>query len=134
MTEELRKTQKIGLSNSDEKNSGLELEQGQIINSRYRIIENIGSGGFGTVFRATDLLLNKDVALKFLDPEIRDNQKKFIRVQREINTSQKISDERDVKIFGIEYMDNTPFLTMEFIKGVNLKTFIKRKQSLVNNK
>ncbi len=77
MTEELRKTQKIGLSNSDEKNSGLELEQGQIINSRYRIIENIGSGGFGTVFRATDLLLNKDVALKFLDPEIRDNKKKI---------------------------------------------------------
>ncbi len=130
MTEELRKTQKIGLSNSDGKNSGLELEQGQIINSRYRIIENIGSGGFGTVFRATDLLLNKDVALKFLDPEIRDNKKKFIRVQREINTSQKISDERVVKIFGIEYMNDTPFLIMEFIKGVNLKTFINKKKFL----
>ncbi|MCK5220493.1 MAG: serine/threonine protein kinase, partial [Candidatus Aminicenantes bacterium] len=56
--------------------------------------------------------------------------KKFIRVQREINTSQKISDERVVKIFGIEYMNNTPFLIMEFIKGVNLKTFVNKKRFL----
>jgi len=130
MMEELRKTEKIGSDDADIGNSGFGLNPGQIINSRYKIKENIGSGGFGIVFRATDLLLNKDVALKFLDPDIRDDQKKFIRVQREINTSQKISDERVVKIFGIEYMNNTPFLIMEFIKGVNLKMFINEQKLL----
>ncbi len=130
MKEEIRETKKIRSDIYIKKNHALTFSEDQIINSRYRIIEKIGSGGFGSVFRATDILLKKDVALKFLDPGIRENHKKFIRVQREINISQKISDERIVKIFGIDFMDNTPFLIMEFIEGTNLKTFIKKNRLL----
>ncbi len=124
MTEELRKTKRIGSKIIGSRNLLPEFESGELINSRYMIVENIGSGGFGSVFRATDIFLNKDVALKFLDPEIKDDLKKFIRVKREINISQKITDERIVKIFGIEYMDDIPFIVMEFIEGDNLKTVL----------
>ncbi|MEN8222053.1 MAG: protein kinase [Acidobacteriota bacterium] len=130
MRDNLQKTKKINSKNIEIRTNTTGIIRGQIINSRYRIIENIGSGGFGNVFRAEDILLKKDVALKFLDSGIRKDRKKFIRVKREINTSQKISDERIVKIFDLDYINDTPFLIMEYIKGENFKKYLKRKGPL----
>ncbi|MEN8153325.1 MAG: serine/threonine-protein kinase [Acidobacteriota bacterium] len=96
-----------------------------LLNNRYEIIEKIGEGGFGTIFKASDKLLKKDVALKFLDPAIINDEKKSLRVKREVNTSQKISDGRVVKIFSLEYYNEIPFLVMEFVDGKSLKELIE---------
>lgn len=125
MSKKVRKT----LPGSDIISSNMDnfrgLHDGIKINKRFEIKEKLGAGGFGKVFKAFDTLLKKDVALKFLDPAIVKDEKKFLRVKREINTSQKISDERVVKIFSLEYFETIPFLVMEFVEGQSLKELIE---------
>ena len=104
---------------------------GERIRGRYEILEKIGSGGFGAVFRARDLTLKKKVALKFLYPGVTANKKKFHRVRREINVSQKISDPRITRIFSLEGLENRRreqwFLVMELVEGRSLKDRLARR-------
>jgi len=104
-----------------------ELKDGFIINKRYKIIKQIGRGGFGVVYEAEDLLLSTKVALKFINPDYLSDQKKFLRIKREINISRKITDKRIVKIFSIESIKGVFFLVMELLKGQTLKEIIKAK-------
>ena len=101
-----------------------------VILDRYKIIRKIGKGGFGAVFEAFDLTLNKNVALKFLDPGITKNKQKFIRVKREINISQKITDEKIIKIFSLEKWRTYHFFVMELVEGKNLKQILSEKGRL----
>jgi serine/threonine protein kinase/tetratricopeptide (TPR) repeat protein len=106
------------------------LEPGTIINNKYRIDDLIGEGGFGIVFRAFDLELKMEVALKFLAPQNTNDSRKFIRVQREIKISRRISDNRLVRIFSLEKWHSIYFLVMEYIKGSTLKALIQEKGRL----
>ncbi len=91
------------------------------INSRYKLMEELGSGGFGVVYKANDSILDKDVAIKFLNPDFINSEKKFHRVKREINISQKITDKRIVKIFSLEKFEEVHFLVMEYVEGRSLR-------------
>gem|GEM_PF-3734048 len=101
------------------------LQPGAIVNGRYRVERLIGRGGFGMVFLARDLTLKAPVALKFFDPQSLREQKKFLRVQREINLSRRISDPRIVKIFSLETWSGIWFMAMELVEGQNLKERLK---------
>jgi len=107
-----------------------EIEPGILINNRYKILEKIGTGGFGIVYRAKDIVLDTILAIKFLNPHLISSSKKFTRVKREINISRKISDERLVKIFSLEKWKNIYFLSMEYVEGRNLKEIVKEKGEL----
>ena len=98
-----------------------------MINDRYRLEKLIGQGGFGIVFEALDVTLNSRVAVKFLNPRLTGNEKKFLRVQREINLSRKISDERIIKVFSLESWQEIHFLVMELAAGRSLKSFLQEK-------
>ncbi|MEN8153324.1 MAG: serine/threonine-protein kinase [Acidobacteriota bacterium] len=125
MSEKRRRT--VASPGNGTTNNFIDFSPGTIVNDRFRIEEDLGAGGFGKVYKALDTLLNKNVALKFLDPVIIKDEKKFLRVQREVNTAQKISDERVVKIFSLEYYEEIPFLVMEFVDGKSLKEIIVEK-------
>ena len=99
----------------------------KVIKKRYKIVKKIGEGGFGTVFEAFDSTLNKSIALKFFYPEIIRDKINLIRIKREINISQKISDERIVKLFSLEKWRDTYFLVMELIAGQTLKKYLSDK-------
>ncbi len=101
------------------------LGSGTVINGRYRIERLIGQGGFGMVFAACDLTLKVPAALKFFDPQSLRDEKKFLRVQREINLSRRISDPRIVKIFSLENWSGIWFMAMELVQGRNLKERLK---------
>jgi len=101
------------------------LQPGAIVNGRYRVERLIGRGGFGMVFLARDLTLKAPVALKFFDPQSLHDRKKFLRVQREINLSRRISDPRIVKIFSLETWSGIWFMAMELVQGQNLKERLK---------
>ena len=103
------------------------LEPGAVVNDRYRVERLIGRGGFGMVFAAFDLTLRTGVALKFFDPARLCDGKKFLRVQREINLSRRISDSRIVKIFSLESWGGIWFMVMELIASKTLKDLLKEK-------
>lgn len=103
------------------------LKENEIINERYKILKYLGRGGFGIVYKCFDNVLNTEVAIKFLDPMITRDPKKFHRIKREINISRKITDNRIVKIFTMEKHFDVIFLVMEFIDGIPLSEIIKNK-------
>jgi len=103
------------------------IEEGVIINNRYKILNYLGKGGFGVVYKCFDNVLNTNVAIKFLNPIITRDPKKFHRIKREINISRMITDKRIVKIYSLEKYYDVIFLVMEFIDGITLSEIIKKK-------
>lgn len=97
------------------------LAAGTVINGRYQLEKLIGKGGFGMVFSGQDLTLKTEVALKFFNPDSLRDEKKFLRVQREINLARKISDPRIVKIYSLEKWSGIWFMVMELVRGATLK-------------
>jgi tRNA A-37 threonylcarbamoyl transferase component Bud32/tetratricopeptide (TPR) repeat protein len=108
----------------------VKLKAGTMLNGRYRLETLIGQGGFGIVFDALDVTLNSRVAVKFLNPKLTGNEKKFLRVQREINLSRKISDERIIKIFSLESWQEIRFLVMELAAGRSLRSVLEEEGCL----
>ncbi|NIM12263.1 MAG: protein kinase [Candidatus Aminicenantes bacterium] len=104
------------------------LTPGTVINDRYRIEKKIGEGGCGVVFKAVDILLKTQLALKFLNPGLITDKRKFLRVKREINLSRKIVDERIIKVFSLEEWNSFHFLVMEFVEGKSLKEIFEGKK------
>lgn len=105
------------------------LPAGTVINRRYRILEKREKGGCGFVFKATDLILNSPLAIKFIKPKLVSDSKKFLRVKREITLSRKITDKRIVKIFSLEKWHSLHFLVMEWVEGKSLKDILEQKKS-----
>lgn len=105
----------------------VKLNPGTMINGRYRIENLIGKGGFGIVFDVYDTTLSTRVAVKFLNPELTKEDKKFLRVKREVNIARKISDERIIKVFSLESWRGIHFLVMELVSGRSLKTILEEK-------
>ncbi len=107
-----------------------QLDPGELVRERYEILSVLGEGGFGKVYSAFDRILKKEVALKFLSRDVIDSEKKFIRVKREINISQKITDPGIVKIFSLEEWKGSFFLVMERVFGRTLKDILEEKKKL----
>ena len=105
----------------------VKLKPGTVVNGRYRLEELIGQGGFGIVFEALDTTLGSRVAVKFLNPRLTRNERKFLRVKREINLSRRISDERIIKVFSLESWRDIQFLVMELAAGRSLKSLLEEK-------
>ncbi len=103
------------------------LKPGTVVNGRYRLGKLIGQGGFGIVFEALDATLGSRVAVKFLNPKLTGNERKFLRVKREINLSRRISDERIIKVFSLESWRDIHFLVMELAAGRSLKSLLDEK-------
>jgi serine/threonine protein kinase/DNA-binding NarL/FixJ family response regulator len=94
--------------------------------SRYRWIETIGRGGMGIVFRAHDLDLEEEVAIKVLSPDWEtDDQQLLTRFKREINLNRKIKHPNVARIHDFGMSGDYPFITMEFVPGVDLRTLIQ---------
>ena len=105
----------------------VKLPPATLVGNRYRLVKLIGQGGFGIVFEALDETLNSRVALKFLNPRLTKNEKKFLRVKREINLSRRISDTRIIKVFSLETWQGIYFLVMELAAGRSLKFLLNEK-------
>jgi serine/threonine protein kinase len=98
---------------------------------RYRWIETIGRGGMGIVFRAKDLELDDEVAIKVLSPDWEtDDQQLLTRFKREINLNRKIKHPNVARIHDFGMSGDYPFITMEFVPGVDLRTLIQREGRL----
>lgn len=97
-----------------------------VLNQRYKLIELVGSGGMATVYRGEDVLLERDVAVKFLrepyasEPEFRE------RFLHEARAAARLDHPNIVHIYDVGEDDHRPYIVMEMVEGEDLKALIRR--------
>lgn len=96
-------------------------------NERYRIIEEVAHGGMGVIYKATDTLLMRTVALKVLSNKLKDNEVALEYFMREARASAALQHINIVTIYDIGSLnDGNVYLAMEYIEGKNLKQLIQQ--------
>ncbi len=107
-----------------------ELTAGSVFAGRYQVIDKLGEGGMGKVFRAHDKKLNEDVALKMIKREIASNKKTLERFSNELKIARKIAHKNVGRMYELMEENGIHFITMEYVPGEDLKSFIRRSRKL----
>jgi len=103
-----------------------ELTRGTTFAGRYEIIEELGKGGMGKVYRVEDKKIKEEVALKLIKPEISADKKTIERFSNELKIARKITHKNVCRMYHLGEAEGAYFITMEYVPGGDLKTFIRR--------
>jgi serine/threonine protein kinase len=103
---------------------------GQILSGRYELIEVLGVGGMGTVYRARQTSMNRFVAVKILSPQFSQNPQMIRRFEKEARVVSKLSHPNTVSVFDYGQSGEALYLVMELLEGQTLKEFLKLKGPL----
>ncbi len=98
---------------------------GQTI-SHYRITAKLGEGGMGAVYRAEDVKLRREVALKFLPPDLAADPEARKRLVKEARAASRLNHPNIATIYEVSDEGDTPFIAMELVKGESLKQMLQR--------
>lgn len=110
------------------------LERGSIFAERYEVVEELGKGGMGIVYKVFDKKIKEIVALKLIKPEIDSDAKMIDRFRNEIKLARKISHRNVCRMYDLGEEGESHFITMEYVPGENLKSFIRRSEKLTIGK
>jgi serine/threonine protein kinase len=103
-----------------------ELTTGSTFAARYQIIEEIGKGGMGRVYKVLDKETNEKIALKLIKPEIASDKKTIERFRNELTTARKIVQKNVCRMYDLNKEKDNYYITMEYVSGGDLKRFIRR--------
>ena len=98
---------------------------GYEVGKRYRIIRSLGEGGMANVYEAEDLVQKRRVTLKMLRFDLQDDPRSVERFHKEANSLTKLDNPHIVQIYDFGNDHGVPYLIMEYVKGTDLKTYLK---------
>ncbi len=103
------------------------LQPGAMLAERYEIMQLLGEGGMGAVFKAKDLELDRIVALKVIRPDLAGKREVLERFKQELILARKVTHKNVIRIFDLGQAEGMKFITMDFIDGQDLKGMIRQK-------
>src|SRR5690349_24668148 len=98
------------------------LQAGQILGQRYEILQILGGGGMGAVYKARDVELNRMVALIVIRPELAGSQAVIDRFKQELLLATRVTHKHVIRIYDLSEADGVKFITMEFVGGDDLRS------------
>jgi serine/threonine-protein kinase len=99
---------------------------GTVLAERYRVLGLLGRGGMGEVYRADDLKLGQQVALKFLPRDLAQDPTRLARFHSEVRLSRQISHPNVCRVYDVGEIDGDTFLSMEYVDGEDLASLLRR--------
>ncbi len=103
-----------------------ELTRGSTFAGRYEIIEELGKGGMGRIYRVEDTKLKQEIALKLIRPEIAFDKKTIERFRNELRTARNIRHKNICGMYDLGEERGTHYITMEYVRGEDLKSLIRK--------
>ena len=103
------------------------LQVGEVLNGRYEILQLLGEGGMGAVYKASDRELDRFVALKVIRPELASNPSILARFKQELLLAHQVTHRNVIRIYDLAEADGVKYITMEFVEGKDLRTLIREK-------
>src|SRR5580692_12591235 len=107
--------------------SAVLLRIGTVLGSRYEILELLGEGGMGAVYKAADREVDRIVALKVIRPEMASNPEILARFKQELLLAHQVTHRNVIRIYDLGEAEGLKFITMEFIEGKDLRSLIREK-------
>jgi len=102
-----------------------ELTTGTTFARRYQIIEELGKGGMGKVYKAHDTEVREKIALKLIKPDIAEDKKTIERFRNELKLARKIRHKNVCQMYDLNKEEGAYFITMEYVPGEDLKSMIR---------
>ena len=109
------------------------IEIGTLLESRYKIVKTIGSGGTADVFLASDIIKKVDVAIKVLKNDLSENKEILENFKKEVTILSCLSSEHIVRVYGYDFYEGRPYIVNEYIKGHTLKDLLDQRGFLSLN-
>ena len=106
------------------------LQPGALLGQRYEILQILGEGGMGAVYKARDRELNRMVALKVIRPELAGSQAIIDRFKQELLLATQVTHKNVIRIYDLSEAEGMKFITMEFVQGEDLRSLMQQKQKL----
>ncbi|KJW13479.1 Stk1 family PASTA domain-containing Ser/Thr kinase [Levilactobacillus spicheri] len=101
------------------------MRAGYTLSGRYRIVRALGEGGMANVYLAHDLILDRDVSVKLLRLDLRDDPSTMRRFQREALAATELVHDNIVQVYDVGEENGMQYLVMEYVEGTDLKAYIK---------
>ena len=114
------------VSSTDSDSGEGRFRPGEVLADRYRIVNRVGKGGMGEVYRADDLELQQPVALKFLPEALQEDPERLSRFRREVRLARQVSHPNVCRVYDIGEARGEHFLSMEYIDGEDLGSLLRR--------
>src|SRR6266700_5758687 len=111
-------------------NAPLLLPTGTVLANRYEILELLGEGGMGAVYKARDNELDRVIALKVIRPELASNPEILQRFKQELVLARQVTDRNIIRIFDLGEADGIRFITMEYVEGTSLYQVLQEQGKL----
>jgi serine/threonine protein kinase len=104
------------------------LNTGDVLGGRYEILQLLGEGGMGAVYKAMDRELDRPVALKLIRPQLAANPSILARFKQELLLAHQVTHKNVIRIYDLGDADGVKFITMEFVEGIDLRALIQEKK------
>ena len=131
---DLSQTTKVSDIYAEQIIDAAKLKPGQVLADRYKVIRQIGKGAFGVVVLVTDMMVNEDIILKFLNPHMASDESVIQRFIHELRFARKITHENVIRIYDFITFGKSYAISMEYFSSHSLAYEIKTKRTQDHNR